>query len=247
MQVLEGDRARKTGRGNCGTAGRPVSRAPCPCSCRGRPCRNSRSGHRRARVRSPAKAWRSSSSRRRCRGARGCRCGRASRRSEWRRSRRPRRRRRSRGRQPWRWSTTPGRPSPPAWTSRDRESRFSSGRCWSRSSAAGDRPSCGVARRRGMAVTPRPAELRPIRPGHQRAQGQQRRREEGKPPALVIAEPRFGGNGARSLIVAHAQRVMRSARRVNNVRVTDAKEVGVGNPAEETFYHPNTRILTKSG
>jgi len=25
-----------------------------------------------------------------------------------------------------------------------------------------------------------------------------------------------------------------------NVRVTDAKEVGVGNPAEETFYHPNT-------
>jgi hypothetical protein len=24
-----------------------------------------------------------------------------------------------------------------------------------------------------------------------------------------------------------------------SVRMTDAKEVGVGNPAEETFYHPN--------
>jgi hypothetical protein len=27
--------------------------------------------------------------------------------------------------------------------------------------------------------------------------------------------------------------------------VTDAKEVGVGNPAEETFYHPNARIIAK--
>jgi hypothetical protein len=31
----------------------------------------------------------------------------------------------------------------------------------------------------------------------------------------------------------------------NNVRVTDAKEVGVGNPAEETFCHPDTLINAK--
>jgi hypothetical protein len=30
-----------------------------------------------------------------------------------------------------------------------------------------------------------------------------------------------------------------------DVRVTDAKEVGVGNPAEETFYHPNTPNIAK--
>jgi hypothetical protein len=28
-----------------------------------------------------------------------------------------------------------------------------------------------------------------------------------------------------------------------NVRAADAKEVGVGNPAEETYCHPNTRNL----
>jgi hypothetical protein len=28
-----------------------------------------------------------------------------------------------------------------------------------------------------------------------------------------------------------------------NVRVADAKEVGVGNPAEETYCHPNTENL----
>jgi hypothetical protein len=33
----------------------------------------------------------------------------------------------------------------------------------------------------------------------------------------------------------------------NNVRVTDAKEVGVGNPAEETFYHPNSQNIAKEG
>jgi hypothetical protein len=27
------------------------------------------------------------------------------------------------------------------------------------------------------------------------------------------------------------------------IRVANAKEVGVGNPAEETFYHPNKAIL----
>ena len=32
-----------------------------------------------------------------------------------------------------------------------------------------------------------------------------------------------------------------------DVRVVDAKEVGVGNPAEETFYHPNARIMAKRG
>ncbi len=32
-----------------------------------------------------------------------------------------------------------------------------------------------------------------------------------------------------------------------NVRVTDAKEVGVGNPAEETFCHPNAQIMEKRG
>ena len=30
---------------------------------------------------------------------------------------------------------------------------------------------------------------------------------------------------------------------IREVRVIDAKEVGVGNPAEETFYHPNARIM----
>jgi hypothetical protein len=33
----------------------------------------------------------------------------------------------------------------------------------------------------------------------------------------------------------------------NDVRVTDAKEVGVGNPAEETFCHPDVRIMEKRG
>jgi len=28
--------------------------------------------------------------------------------------------------------------------------------------------------------------------------------------------------------------------------VTDAKEVGVGNPAEETFCHPDTSFIAKS-
>jgi len=32
---------------------------------------------------------------------------------------------------------------------------------------------------------------------------------------------------------------------LNNARVTDAKEVGVGNPAEETFYHPDTLNIAK--
>ena len=31
----------------------------------------------------------------------------------------------------------------------------------------------------------------------------------------------------------------------NIVRVTDAKEVGVGNPAEETFCHPDAQINAK--
>ena len=30
-----------------------------------------------------------------------------------------------------------------------------------------------------------------------------------------------------------------------NVRATDAKEVGVGNPAEETYCHPNTKRLRR--
>jgi hypothetical protein len=34
---------------------------------------------------------------------------------------------------------------------------------------------------------------------------------------------------------------------LDSVRVTDAKEVGVGNPAEETFYHPNAQINAKRG
>jgi hypothetical protein len=33
---------------------------------------------------------------------------------------------------------------------------------------------------------------------------------------------------------------------MNNVRVTDAKEVGVGNAAEETYYHPNTNTIAQS-
>jgi hypothetical protein len=31
-----------------------------------------------------------------------------------------------------------------------------------------------------------------------------------------------------------------------NVRAADAKEVGVGNPAEETYCHPNTSNLAAS-
>jgi len=34
---------------------------------------------------------------------------------------------------------------------------------------------------------------------------------------------------------------------LKDARVIDAKEVGVGNPAEETFYHPNVRIMAKGG
>ena len=33
--------------------------------------------------------------------------------------------------------------------------------------------------------------------------------------------------------------------RLRNVQVTDAKEVGVGNPAEETFYHPDAQFIAK--
>jgi hypothetical protein len=32
---------------------------------------------------------------------------------------------------------------------------------------------------------------------------------------------------------------------LQRVRVTDAKEVGVGNPAEETFYHPDAQFIAK--
>ena len=35
--------------------------------------------------------------------------------------------------------------------------------------------------------------------------------------------------------------------KVSNVRVTDAKEVGVGNPAEETFCHPDPQFKAKTG
>ena len=38
---------------------------------------------------------------------------------------------------------------------------------------------------------------------------------------------------------------MGSSFEYGDVRVTDAKEVGVGNPAEETFYHPNTPNIAK--
>ena len=31
-----------------------------------------------------------------------------------------------------------------------------------------------------------------------------------------------------------------------NIRAADAKEVGVGNPAEETYCYPNNRILETS-
>ena len=34
---------------------------------------------------------------------------------------------------------------------------------------------------------------------------------------------------------------------MSNVRVTDAKEVGVGNPAEETFCHPDPQFKAKTG
>ena len=33
----------------------------------------------------------------------------------------------------------------------------------------------------------------------------------------------------------------------NNIRVTDAKEVGVGNPAEETFCHPDAQNIAERG
>jgi hypothetical protein len=34
-----------------------------------------------------------------------------------------------------------------------------------------------------------------------------------------------------------------SSRRLKNIRAADAKEVGVGNPAEETYCYPNIQIL----
>src|SRR6185437_16384175 len=34
-----------------------------------------------------------------------------------------------------------------------------------------------------------------------------------------------------------------SSRRQKNIRAADAKEVGVGNPAEETYCYPNNQIL----
>ena len=34
-----------------------------------------------------------------------------------------------------------------------------------------------------------------------------------------------------------------SSRTKKNIRAADAKEVGVGNPAEETYCHPNNEIL----
>ena len=34
-----------------------------------------------------------------------------------------------------------------------------------------------------------------------------------------------------------------SSGRQKNIRAADAKEVGVGNPAEETYCHPNNQIL----
>ncbi len=48
----------------------------------------------------------------------------------------------------------------------------------------------------------------------------------------------------------HGRRYCADASRItnhlNNVRVADAKEVGVGNPVEETFRHPDERILAKT-
>jgi hypothetical protein len=35
----------------------------------------------------------------------------------------------------------------------------------------------------------------------------------------------------------------RQAEQEKNIRAADAKEVGVGNPAEETYCHPNNEIL----
>ena len=40
-------------------------------------------------------------------------------------------------------------------------------------------------------------------------------------------------------------RVKPPALKFKDVRATDAKEVGVGNPAEETFCHPNVPVIAK--
>jgi len=40
--------------------------------------------------------------------------------------------------------------------------------------------------------------------------------------------------------------VLQKAAAFQYVRVTDAKEVGVGNPAEETSYHPDAQFNAKS-
>jgi hypothetical protein len=38
--------------------------------------------------------------------------------------------------------------------------------------------------------------------------------------------------------------VKRNRKKIRNVRAADAKEVGVGDPAEETYCHPNKGNLT---
>ena len=46
--------------------------------------------------------------------------------------------------------------------------------------------------------------------------------------------------GTMKIVKPHAG-VKRNCKFLNkNVRAADAKEVGVGNPAEETYCHPNT-------
>src|SRR5271169_4736476 len=44
----------------------------------------------------------------------------------------------------------------------------------------------------------------------------------------------------------HRHTSLNLCRRALSVRVTDAKEVGVGNPAEETFYHPDAQFIAKT-
>ena len=59
-----------------------------------------------------------------------------------------------------------------------------------------------------------------------------------------------GGEGLPQISAARMQgaRTMlaKTGGILSNVRVTDAKEVGVGNPAEETCCHPDAQFIAKT-
>jgi len=69
--------------------------------------------------------------------------------------------------------------------------------------------------------------------------------ENGWRAARSTAACTGGGAGARGAAALSAGIPKTCRVRLHNVRVTDAKEVGVGNPAEETFCHPDAQFNAK--